>query len=310
MKIFAHLQKLPYFCAMKETYSARSVISLIIFIAAYAFLIWKVATFKDYDSIKQTFLEATYKEYLAFFVCVCLMPVNLLLEAKRWQQTIFPIERQNIKASFLQVLGGMAGAFITPYRAGEIPARVAMMTDTGNAAKAIFLGLYSGLILTFTIVLCGLIPSVIFLSDRQLWIVITYSAAALILTVAFYFGIRHYSKEHKGLDIQTKQIGIYSFLRYLCFSVQMYLMLIALGIDFTLYQALISIPVYYLLVTVSPNMPVLDLGVRGSWAIFVFSRYCTAEPLLAIVAGSLWVVNTLLPLLLCLPFVVTAHKRR
>ncbi|MBO4519349.1 MAG: hypothetical protein J5704_04855, partial [Paludibacteraceae bacterium] len=55
---------------------------------------------------------------------------------------------------------------------------------------------------------------------------------------------------------------------------------------------LLNIPIYYLLVTITPNVPVAEVGVRGAWAIFLFG---TANAALAGV--MLWAINTLLPCL-------------
>ena len=50
--------------------------------------------------------------------------------------------------------------------------------------------------------------------------------------------------------------------------------------------------VYYLLVTITPNVPIAEVGVRGAWAIVVFGSMNAAF------AGVLlWVINTLLPCL-------------
>jgi hypothetical protein len=50
--------------------------------------------------------------------------------------------------------------------------------------------------------------------------------------------------------------------------------------------------IYYLLVTITPNVPIAEIGVRGAWAIAVFGT-----PQAAIAAVVLWVINTLLPCL-------------
>jgi D-alanyl-lipoteichoic acid acyltransferase DltB (MBOAT superfamily) len=53
-----------------------------------------------------------------------------------------------------------------------------------------------------------------------------------------------------------------------------------------------GLPIYYLLVTITPNVPIAEVGVRGAWAIVVFGSMNAA------LAGVLlWVINTLLPCL-------------
>ena len=231
------------------------------------------------------------------------------MEALRWRQTICPVEKISTQAAYIQVLGGIAGAFITPYRAGEIPARVAMLSNTAVMPQAIALGIYGSLIMTAVVVASGMVPALFWLQG-SMTVVVLYSVAALVLTVAFGFGIRHYASRHKELDMPVGSVVLYSFLRYCCFSLQLYLMLIAVGIELSVVQALVAIPTYYALVTISPNMPVADLGLRGSWAVFVFSRYSSAAPSVALAAGAMWVVNSVLPLVFSLPFVLRGRKSR
>ena len=54
------------------------------------------------------------------------------------------------------------------------------------------------------------------------------------------------------------------------------------------------LPVYYLLITITPNVPIAEAGVRGAWAIALFGSVNAAF------AGVLlWGINTLLPCLVC-----------
>lgn len=102
-----------------------------------------------------------------------------------------------------------------------------------------------------------------------------------------------------------------SIVRLLCWCVQLGLLLYALDgltalteiteitgltglTELTELTALTGIAgltaIYYLLVTITPNVPIAEIGVRGAWAIAVFGT-----PQAAIAAVVLWVINTLLP---------------
>ncbi|MBR1381740.1 MAG: hypothetical protein IJ554_04630, partial [Paludibacteraceae bacterium] len=69
-------------------------------------------------------------------------------------------------------------------------------------------------------------------------------------------------------------------------------------------SAISSLFIYYLLVTITPNVPIAEVGVRGAWAIVVFG---TANAALAGVL--LWGINTLLPCLIW-PFIVNKKKQK
>jgi hypothetical protein len=75
--------------------------------------------------------------------------------------------------------------------------------------------------------------------------------------------------------------------------VQLALVLYALGAMSNVKFQISNLPIYYLLVTITPNVPIAEVGVRGAWAIVVFGTMNAA------LAGVLlWVINTLLPCLI------------
>ena len=98
--------------------------------------------------------------------------------------------------------------------------------------------------------------------------------------------------------ILLKSLG-QSMVRLLCWCVQLILVLYALGAISPQYSAISLQPsvfslsfIYYLLVTVTPNVPVAEVGVRGAWAIVLFGT-----PAAALAGVLLWAINTLLPCL-------------
>ena len=93
-------------------------------------------------------------------------------------------------------------------------------------------------------------------------------------------------------DVSRKLIVIsigQSLVRLACWCVQLALVLYALG-AFSGPDSVFSLPIYYLLVTITPNVPIVEVGTRGAWAIVVFGTVNAA------LAGVLlWGINTLLP---------------
>ena len=83
-----------------------------------------------------------------------------------------------------------------------------------------------------------------------------------------------------------------SLVRLVCWCVQLALVLWALGAFHLSPFTFHLLPVYYLLVTITPNVPIAEAGVRGAWAIALFGSVNAAF------AGVLlWGINTLLPCL-------------
>jgi len=83
-----------------------------------------------------------------------------------------------------------------------------------------------------------------------------------------------------------------SLVRLACWCVQLMLVLYALGAlgDLGILGGIGKSAVYYLFVTITPNVPIVEAGARGAWAMAVFGTVNAA------LAGVLlWAINTLLP---------------
>lgn len=252
----------------------KTIVTWTVVFIAYAYLIYTLCTtdFSDFIGIFETNQEGLYRKLLLYLLpLLCLMPLNIFLEAVKWRYLLRDVYPMSIREAQRQVYYGFVGAFITPYRAGEYPARLMLMRDSTRWTKAISQGIYGSVVLTAVIVLAGLGP---LYADRaglanQPW----YCLLALL-----------------PLCIPpVSTIAALSLARFVVFSVQLYLMLHFVGYDLSPLEACSRIPFYYLLVTVTPNIPVSDPAIRGSWAAIAFG------PLGTIAALGLWVVNTLLP---------------
>ena len=112
----------------------------------------------------------------------------------------------------------------------------------------------------------------------------------LVLMIAFALApkaLKKYAEVNGALVV--KSIA-QSFVRLVCWCVQLALVLWALGAVSLQPSAFSLLFVYYLLVTITPNVPIAEIGVRGAWAILVFGTMNAA------MAGVLlWIINTLLP---------------
>jgi len=270
-------------------------------VAAYGWLAWCLWHYDDYASLRAGFLHAGWLEWLCIGLCVLLMPLNIRLEARRWQTLLQPLAPVSVKEAERQVYGGMPGAFLTPYRAGELPARVCLMPDRRLWKEALAAGVLGSGMMTLVVVAAGVVPAVRMLPGatmRSLWC----RAAAVLLTLAVSAVMFVWWTRRRGIGRmnggQVARLAGWTVLRYACFSLQMGLMLYFAGIRIPWADMLTALPVYYLLVTLTPNMPVADAGIRGGWAVFVFARYAEQVPMIALAAVMMWGVNTVIPVLI------------
>ena len=193
-----------------------------------------------------------------------------------------------------QVYYSKLAGLITPWRLGEYPARGLLMSE-GVWSRVLSMGVVGSATMTMAIIIAGVLglafsPSILpYLGGSYL-----YALGAVILVLAVLFALapkllRKWAEVNH--DLMLRSIG-QSLVRLACWCVQLALVLYALGSVGAPFSVF-SLPVYYLLVTVTPSVPIVEAGVRGAWAIVVFGSVNAA------LAGVLlWGINTLLPCLI------------
>ena len=266
------------------------IIEWIVALAACGYLIYRLAIYDDYPALWATLRTMSVPQIGALLLCVALMPVNMSLEAWRWK-TLLPMSwREAHRQVYYSKLAGL----ITPWRLGEYPARALLRNEW---AQTLSMGAVGSATMTAAIVATGIVSLVLLVQlDQLVQLDLTYyllvGAVLFLLILALYFAprlLRRWaSVSHRLVLISTAQ----SLIRLACWCLQLYLVLFALS-PFTFHFSLFTLPVYYLLVTITPNVPIAEVGVRGAWAIWVFGSMNAA------LAGVLlWGINTFLPCLI------------
>ena len=271
---------------------------------AYAYLFYTLFTFAHYDELAHAFAEATVGQYIAFVACLLLMPLNLLLEAWKWRSLLHTIEPISLQESYRQVCYGMAGAFVTPYRVGDYPSRILLLKDRTHYVPAMARAVLGSIMLTVVILVAGMVAFGIGWADTGMVKAngITHYIGLILLLIAglsvVIIVVPRVSRKYKITHSDCNLFLLQSLCRYLCFSLQLWLMLYFCGVGLSAAQAVVWIPIYYLLVTVTPNMPIADIGIRGSLAVVVFGYAIpSVEANIVLATTGLWFINTLLPVL-------------
>ena len=206
-----------------------------------------------------------------------------------------------------QVYYSKLAGLITPWRLGEYPARALLLNDKMSAAeplnersqselngalwaKVLTMGAVGSATMTAAIVAAGAValacqPSVVaYVGGSYMY---TIGAAmigvvlVLILVKALLGGGRfsRLSGERSGATVSRRLILIsfgQSLVRLACWCVQLVLVLYALSgspildFRFEILDLMVKTPIYYLLVTITPNVPIVEMGARGAWAMAVF----------------------------------------
>ncbi len=231
-------------------------------------------------------------------------------------------ERLTFREAQRQVYYSKLAGLITPWRLGEYPARGVLMNEKPTSdkvlrttigspieqssspvkgresniwEKVLSMGAVGSATMTAAIVTAGAIglafsPAFLAYLGGSYLYALCAVAAALVLLLAFApRALKKYAEVNSGLVMTS--IG-QSFVRLACWCVQLALVMYALGGVGTFSALPAQTAIYYLLVTITPNVPLAEVGVRGAWAIVVFGSMNAA------LAGVLlWMINTLLPCL-------------
>ncbi|MBQ7631935.1 MAG: flippase-like domain-containing protein [Paludibacteraceae bacterium] len=283
--------------------------------AAYVYLVYRLVTYDQYEAVAASLRAMDGGQWGALALAVALMPVNMAIEAWKWKTLMnegvqeLTNERMTFAEAQRQVYYSKLAGLITPWRLGEYPARAMLMSHQNSEdssknrmTKVLAMGAVGSATMTMAIVVTGVValafsPAVL----EQVGGSYLYAlmGVVLVLALCLYFAPQWLQKWFLGQDHKTssdppsvliwKSLG-QSAVRLGCWCVQLVLVLYALG-AVSIQPSVFSLSaIYYLLVTVTPNVPIAEVGVRGAWAMMLFG---TVNAALAGVA--LWVINTLLP---------------
>ena len=276
-------------------------------LVACAYLVYRLIIFDDYASLWETFRSMGMPQLLAIILCVALMPVNMALEAWRWK-TLVPMSwREANRQVYYSKLAGL----ITPWRLGEYPARGVLMAQSDKSefsnlkspmskdslwTKVLSMGAVGSATMTAAIVLAGCVgiafsPAVLTILGNSY----LYALGGVVLVLAVVYALfpkalKNYVALNYPLLLEST---MQSLVRLACWCVQLGLVLYALNAFILSPFTFHLLPVYFLLVTITPNVPIAEVGVRGAWAITLFGSMNAGF------AGVLlWTINTLLPCLI------------
>ena len=264
-------------------------------LVACAYLVYRLVIFDDYASLWETFRSMGMPQLFAIILCVALMPVNMALEAWRWK-TLVPMSwREANRQVYYSKLAGL----ITPWRLGEYPARGVLMAEDKKSAvwsQVLSMGAVGSATMTAAIILAGCVgiafsPAVLtILGNSYLYALCGVVLVLAVVYALFPKALKNYVALNYPLLLEST---MQSLVRLACWCVQLGLVLYALGAMSNVKCQMSNVLIYFLLVTITPNVPIAEVGVRGAWAITLFGSMNAGF------AGVfLWTINTLLPCLI------------
>lgn len=300
---------------MKSNTPYLHVFNILLTIVAYGYLLYELIIFPDYGILEQHFQTVNITELFFLLIALILMPVNIFFESVKWRELLRSIEPMTLVEAQRQVYYGFVGAFVTPYRVGDYPARTMTMKEPSKWPAAIGLGLVGTLALLLVELIFG-IPSAILYTydhaDLPLTRVIIALIVLIVLLIMLPIIVRQLAKrrwrEDKLKQLFTALSGMkmsqlvrvmgWSLLRYIIWGIQASAVLAFCGVMLDPIEYLIAIPTYYLAVAIFPSLPLADIAIRGSWAILIFGAFSSNNVGIALAVTIVWVINTILPMII------------
>ncbi len=255
-----------------------------------------------------------YNNYLYLFFSILLMPLNWLIESKKWQFLISKFEIINLYTSFKAILSGLTTSIFTPNRVGEFVGRI-LYISSKNRVKAIFatiIGSYSQILITLLI---GVF-SVFFINDNinfidnnnyLKWVFVILS----LMLISIFFSLNKFefvfgkiknkhirsiiliASDYSFFDLA--RVLFFSLLRYFVFFIQFYLLLKFFNIYISIFESFIATGIFYLFLMFIPTFVVSEPGVRISTAMLVFGVFVDDVSLVVYTVSLLWVINIVFP---------------
>jgi len=237
---------------------------------------------------------------------------NWFLEIFKWK-TLASIEKNlSFMDAFEQCLASLTTSIITPNRIGEYGAK-ALFFKKEKRKKIMLLNLVGNLSQLTATVFFGTIGLIFFIGNFN---VIHpkldfQNLSILIFVVAVLFLFRK-NLQLKKIELYLKKIPKvvfiktlgFSFLRYLVFSHQFYLLTILFGIDLDYFTTMNLVFCMYLMASIIPSLSVFDWVIKGSIAVWLFNFVGINELTIVTITTIMWVLNFVIPALLGCIFVL------
>jgi hypothetical protein len=287
----------------------------IIFLLAVGFLFRNLSL--NAQSVNFDF-EFSPFQLLAIITAILLIPANWLIESWKWHILLKKTDQTSFKTAIRATLNGLVFSSMLPNRVGETLGRTLYLPPKNRTNGALHSVLTSASQLTTTLIIGLLVlPFYFIVIDQGLNLGLSIlSLSAPVLILIGYFNLRtvfklvskwkwvrkKLSKHNEAFgqysNLQLAHVLLLSIFRYFIFSIQFTLLIFTFESNFSIFHAVVSIPVIYLLTTTIPSFSLAELGLRESVAVLILGALnYSIVPILAS-TFSIWLLNIAVPTLI------------
>ncbi len=243
------------------------------------------------------------------------MFLNISLEVKKWIVLVKPYENFTFKQSASAVVSGIALSIITPNQIGDFAGRVLNLNKLAKLKGALLavIGYTAQVIVTIVFGLFAYWRLVLAKADFPIFTAILCLLAA-ILSVFIYFNFKLLSpllnrfkflkKYEESINVFKEQksslllnVLLLSIFRFSTYLVQFWLLLKFFQVEISVVDAFSAIISTFFVQSFVPSFLLLELGLRGSAAIWFIGMFSSNIPGILLASYTLWIINMLIPAL-------------
>jgi hypothetical protein len=291
-------------------------VKLLIVSGAIYYIYWHFNGDKklDFNQIKN------YLTFKTLLILTLFSSLNWILEIFKWRHLVSSFKKVSFFEAMEQSLGSLTASIFTPNRIGEYGAK-ALYFPKENTKQIVLLNFVGNSSQMFITTVFGFIGfSLIGFSLFQfysIWIVFG-SIIIGIFVIYLFRNIKIYGFSIKKLvqkivafkhEFHRNNLW-FSMMRYLVFSFQFLFLLFAFKIKLDFTVALGTIFTMYFLASIIPTIHFMDVAIKGSVALFLFSQLGVEDWKIAAIISIMWVFNLVLPLLIGSVFVLNYKPLR
>ncbi|MEP0987338.1 hypothetical protein [Ekhidna sp.] len=236
-------------------------------------------------------------------IVIALMIVNWYLEALRWKISVDLFEEISMNDACRAVLGGLALNWVFPLTSGDLLARISQQKDKYQATSAVILNRGIMLMLTLLFGLYG-ISFLAIQYDFNGWFLLVILFGIPLLRILFRKSINRFSTYFQELakSLLIKVVAL-SLLRYGVFVFQFYLLLVIFLPSLSANLLIGGIGWVFLIRSALPLF-FGGIGVREASGILFFEPHVDNLQLIIVPVFLIWVINTIIPSLVGLFFIL------
>ena len=248
------------------------------------------------------------------WICIILMPINLLLEAKKWQILASSAQPLTFKGALASYLGGISFSMVTPNRLGEYPGRM-LYLKRKNTIRLVSVSILGALTQMLTLFIFGTIGLGFYcLNFYQPWVgilLIIATMITIILAVAFWnfeawmplierikwlrrFRVYKTLLKKFSKGEQTVILGI-SLLRYSIYTAQYLFLLYWMNVNMPFFEGYWMSALFFWVITVIPSITLVELGERGQVGLYLFHNFSDNTVGILAATVGIWFINLVLP---------------